>query len=450
VIKRLFGPFIFIFISQANATEVAKCSVMEINGSAGEIDLVGALPDKSAFFLQGRAGIEANSRNFLTKLDSQSRIVWSHSLAGKEPIVLSTAATSPAGYLFSLGVIGDLKSRRPFIANISPDGTLTWAKSLGSADSARSNGVATAITILSDGSVVLGERSGFSDAPRGPGFQLDAISATGGLNWSNQIWIRDQTPEVTTISAMDDGFVLLADIRRLRIPDMPLLVAAFRRNGDLLWAKLLGVKGFELWPVSLAVKKNGAIILQAAAMGAGAEGKDMALLSLSSAGDVLHGTVFDGGPIDRFENLEADENGIVAVGTIARGGNTIEDGVGKDEGAILRLTNSDVPEWSETLDTVGYESTISGLLPTHDGYLALGFRDQPISYFLASLDAKGQLPSPGQMKTLPLIVHSSPIEILSAPAPLRLEHTRAEVRDADISIQSGEFALVPSCSPGDH
>jgi uncharacterized delta-60 repeat protein len=184
---------------------------------------------------------------------------WALTLGGSQSEAGSAVALYPDGSVVMTGYTQSFGagSLDVLLARFSADGVLTWAKTLGGASNEQGNSIA----LYPDGKIAL---VGFTNS-FGAGnsdILLAQFAENGTLNWAKTLGTVSEENGNNLALQADGGIILTGHVRSSIFgpSSNDLLLARFAPIGSLSWAKILGGSGEDKGN-SLALRPNDNIVL---------------------------------------------------------------------------------------------------------------------------------------------------------------------------------------------
>jgi uncharacterized delta-60 repeat protein len=197
------------------------------------------------------------------------------------------------------------------LAQFTSNGTLSWAKTVGG----NGNDWGNSLALLPDGNIaLLGTSSSFGDLD----LLLAKLTANGSLSWAKTL-TGVGYEEGSSLAVRSDGNIMLTGYTSSYGGAGDVLLAEFSGNGTLAWAKTIGGPSTER-AYSMAIRPDGAIVLTGVTFNYG--NADVFIAQLSVDGTLDWARSFGGGNFEQGNSLVLrPDGGIIIAGHTQSFGN---------------------------------------------------------------------------------------------------------------------------------
>jgi hypothetical protein len=278
-------------------------------GTGSEFRYVLSLTD--GFLLVGNVfQPSGDTDGYLVKIDDNGALKWNVTVGGAKVDKLFSAAKTQDGFLL-VGLTYSFSSNNEsdaWVVKINLNGNVIWNKTYGWAmdDAGR------AIALTKDNNYVV---AGYTDSV-GNGdydFLLLKIDASGNMVW-NKTYGGTQSDEAYAIVAASDGCVVTGDTRSKGAGDSDAWVIKVDLNGNLLWDRTAGGKGFDM-PTCITASSYGGYLVGGFTFSFGNGQRDFWLFKIDDSGNVLWSTTVGRSEFEEaYAVLETAENQFVMAG----------------------------------------------------------------------------------------------------------------------------------------
>ena len=292
------------------------------NGTLSWTKTVGGVGDDRAYSVQltqdggyivtghtysAGAGI---SDAFLAKFTSTGTLSWAKTLGGAlNEGGLSAQQTQDGGYFLAGGIASLGAGGNDFLlAKFTSSGTLSWAKTLGGANSEYIN---SAMQTQDGGFIVLGPTNTFGAGP--DNILLAKFTSTGTLSWTKTLGGLANENGYAVQQTLDGGYIVTGYTDSFGAGGADVLLAKFTSTGTLSWAKTLGGAGSDVGN-SVQETGDGGFIITGSVTGFGRGNSDLLIAKFTSTGTLSWAKILGGTGDEVGNSIQKTQDGGFVVG----------------------------------------------------------------------------------------------------------------------------------------
>jgi prepilin-type N-terminal cleavage/methylation domain-containing protein len=299
---------------------------------------------------------------FIAKYDSDGVQTWNKTWGGAgDDGGSGIIQTGDGGYVVS----GYTKSfgagqNDAFIAKFDSNGNLTWNKTWGGA------GVDNGYSVIqsNDGGYILSGIT-FTYGSGNADIFFARYDTSGNLTW-NKTW-GGTSGELggSIIPTSDGGYAITGQTMSFGAGGFDMFIAKFDSSGNLSWNKTWGGT-IEEDGNSIVQTGDGGYLVAGRSSSFGG-GYNAYVVKFDTSGSLLWNKTWGGANTDgAYSVANTNDDGFVIFGT------TRTYGAGDYDAFVAKYDSSGTLSWSRTFGGTEFDSVISGLQTTDDGYVAVG------------------------------------------------------------------------------
>jgi uncharacterized delta-60 repeat protein len=322
---------------------------------------------------------------YVVKLDSAGNVMWTKTIgwSGYDK-AYSIIRGSDGGYV----VVGITDSGAGgddfYVVKLDSAGNVVWTKTIGGS----SDDWATSIIQSSDGGyVVAGWTSSF-----GAGWgdiYVVKLDAAGNVMWTKTIGGSNDDFARSIIQSSDGGYVVAGETSSFGAGGRDIYVVKLDSAGNIVWTKTIGGSGHD-YAWSIIQSSDGGYIVAGGTESFGAGYEDIYVVKLDSAGNVVWTKTIGGSSLDEARSIiQSSDGGYVVAGW------TWSFGAGSGDIYVVKLDAGGNVVWTKTIGGSGDDEAGSIIQSSDGGYVVAGWTSSfgagGYDFYVVKMDANGNV-----------------------------------------------------------
>ena len=301
---------------------------------------------------------------YLLKIKPYGDTLWTRTYGGSSWDRANAITPTPDGNFIVAGhkQTFNTANMNAYLCKITPDGDTLWTKMY----SRTSDDEANAITITPDGNlIVAGHTQSLSSA--GYDFYILKITPDNDTIWTKTYGGPGNNYALAITPSPDGNFIVVGETEYIDAGSSDVYILKIKPDGDTLWTKTYGGKGFEIG-CAISPTPDGNFIIAGYTSSFGAGSSDVYILKIKPDGDTLWTKTYGG---KGFEigcaiSPTPDGNFIIA-------GYTSSFGAGSSDVYILKIKPDGDTLWTKTYGGKEDDEAIA-ITPAGDGnFMVVGW-----------------------------------------------------------------------------
>jgi len=216
-----------------------------------------------------------------------------------------------------------------YLLKISADGNPVWSKKYNSGQKVRLTRGNDVFPSKNGGYVIAGEFQHNSPSRKDLDMGILKVSSNGDVEWAKQIGGVKADAGSEIIQTLDGGYLLCGETESYGVGNLDICLVKTDIDGNLLWSKTYGNKGFDQVG-DLVERKDGNIVIVGKTTYSN-EDVNALILILDSKGNIIHSNSFGGTRLENGVSINVTDQGLLM------GANTMSNGAGQMDILLLNL-----------------------------------------------------------------------------------------------------------------
>ena len=276
---------------------------------------------------------------YLIKIDENGSMVWEKTYGGKNGDVVETIAKTEDGGFIVAGNTDSFTNYGwdVYIIKIDKKGNMLWQKAHGGSKDDK----AYAITQTEDGGfVIAGDTKSFGNGKSD--VYLVKIDKNGNTIWQRTYGGKGWDTARAITNTKDGGFIVAGHTDSFGKGWSDVYVIKIGKNGDILWQKSYGGKGWDM-AKAIAKTKDGGFIMVGYTESFGNGWNDVYVIKIDENGSLLWQRTYGGSHDDRaYAITKTKDDGFIVAGYTKSFGN------GWSDVYLIKIDENGSKDWEKT------------------------------------------------------------------------------------------------------